>query len=80
MVVRFVEPNPFGVLDHDDVLPTGETVHSRLRLVPNASGSELTFVVVRRPGVSREDAARLKRRPANHVGNVAPPVAHDARM
>jgi hypothetical protein len=56
--VRFSPDNPFGVLDHDVVLPTGETVHNPIRVIPNAGGSEVTFTLFRRPGVSREELAR----------------------
>jgi hypothetical protein len=56
--VRPAAPNPLGVLDHDVVLPSGETVHNAMRVVPNGSGSELTFVLLRRPGMSPDDFAR----------------------
>jgi hypothetical protein len=50
--VRFAPPNAFGVLDHDVVLESGESVHNPLRVVPNGAGSEVVFTLVRRPGVS----------------------------
>jgi hypothetical protein len=53
--VRFVPPNPHGVLDHDVELETGETVHVPLRVVPNGAGSELVFTLVRRRGVTDEE-------------------------
>src|SRR4051812_28081613 len=63
--VRFVEANSLGVLDHDVTLPSGEVVNNPLRVVPNGRGSELTFTLFRRPGVSeaefREDAAAIER-------------------
>lgn len=70
--VRFEAPNELGVLDHDVVLPSGETVHNPLRVVPNGTASELTFTLFRRPGMTEEqfeadadavgrDLARLKR-------------------
>ncbi len=63
--VRFAARNPFGVLDHDVVLPDGQTVHNPMRVVPNGSGSELSFVLFRLPGVSAEkfaaDAAWVER-------------------
>ena len=52
--VRFAALNELGVLDHDVVLPTGQTVHNPLRVVPNCKGSELTFALFRLPGVSPE--------------------------
>jgi len=53
--VRVAAPNPFRVLDHDVTLPSGETVHNPLRVLPNGQGSELVFSVFRQPGTS--DAA-----------------------
>jgi hypothetical protein len=55
--VRFAPLNALGVLDHDVVLPTGDTVHNPLRVVPNGAGSELTFALFRLPGVSAEKFA-----------------------
>jgi hypothetical protein len=55
VVVRFAEPNPFGVLDHDVVLPDGTTVTNPLRVLPDGAGSEVVFTLRRAPGV--DDAA-----------------------
>ena len=55
--VRFVESNPFGVLDHHVVLPSGEAVYNPLRVVPNGGGSELVFTLFRRPEMSEESFA-----------------------
>jgi hypothetical protein len=43
--VRFVERNRFGVIDHDVTLPTRETVHNPLTVLPNGTGSEVVFTV-----------------------------------
>jgi hypothetical protein len=63
--IRFARPNDLGVLDHDVVLPSGETVHNPMRVVPNGAGSEVTFTLFRRPGVSddefRSDAAAVRK-------------------
>jgi hypothetical protein len=63
--IRFTEPNPHGVLDHDVTLPSGETVHNPMRVLPNASGSEVVFSIFRRPGVTdsqlEADAAAVSR-------------------
>jgi len=56
--VRFAAANEFGVLDHDVRLPSGETVHNPLRVVPNGAGSELTFTLFRLPGVTEAIFAR----------------------
>ncbi len=52
--VRCVERNDFGVLDHDVVLESGVTIHNPIRVVPNGAGSEVTFTLLRQPGVSPE--------------------------
>ncbi len=51
--VRFVEPNAFGVLDHDVTLESGLTVHNPMRVVPrDGGGSEVIFTLFRRQGDS----------------------------
>jgi hypothetical protein len=55
VVVAFAPPNPFGVLDHDVTLPSGETVHNPVRVIPNADGCDVIFTVHRRAGVSAAD-------------------------
>ena len=55
--VKFAPPNPFGVLDHDVTLESGQTVHNPMRVMPNAGGSELVFVLFRRPGVTDAELA-----------------------
>lgn len=69
--VRFVDVNPFGVLDHDVTLPDGVTVTNPLRVIPDGDGCEVVFTLRRRPEMSdsdveadadavRADLARLK--------------------
>ena len=55
--VRFAPRNDLGVLDHDVVLPSGETVHNPMRVVANGEGSEVIFTLFRRPGVGQEEFA-----------------------
>jgi hypothetical protein len=52
MTIRFVEPNSFGVLDHQVTLASGMTVHNAMRVVRNGSGSELVMVVMQSPEMS----------------------------
>jgi len=52
VVVTFSPPNSFGVLDHDVTLPSGETVHNPVRVIPNGDGCDVVFTVQRRTGVS----------------------------
>lgn len=56
--VRFCEINPFGVLDHDVVLPTGEVNHNPFRVMPNADGSEVVFTLYRLPRMTDQDFDR----------------------
>jgi Polyketide cyclase / dehydrase and lipid transport len=58
--VRFAPPNSFGVLDHDVTLESGVTIHNLMRVVPNGEGSEFTFTLIRRPGVSGAEFAKDK--------------------
>jgi polyketide cyclase/dehydrase/lipid transport protein len=61
--VRFTSTEP-GVLDHDVVLPSGETVTNPLRVLPAGEGSEVVFTLVRRPGMTdtefEDDAAAVR--------------------
>lgn len=58
--VRFVAPNPFGVLDHDVKLESGVIVHNHMRIVPNGDGCEFVFTLIRQPGMSDEQFAQDK--------------------
>jgi hypothetical protein len=52
--VRIVKRNQFGVADHDVVLETGVTVHNPIRVIPNGTGSTVTFTLLRVAGVSEQ--------------------------
>ena len=58
VVVAFVEANPFGVLDHDVTLPTGEVVRNPMRVIPDGLGCEVVFSLRRAPGVADEEHER----------------------
>jgi hypothetical protein len=60
VTIRFAPANDLGVLDHDVTLPSGETVHNAMRVVPNGGGSEVTFTLFRLPGVSEAKFAEDK--------------------
>jgi hypothetical protein len=55
--IEFAERNALGVLDHDVILESGERVHNAIRVVPNANGSEVIFILFRRPEMSDEKLA-----------------------
>jgi len=53
MIVRFSEPNAFGVLDHWVSPPSGAQIYIALRVVKNGSGCELIFTLFRQPGMDQ---------------------------
>jgi hypothetical protein len=56
--VTFVERNPFGVLDHDVTLPTGEVIHVPMRVIPAARGCEVVLTVRPLPGMGEAELTR----------------------
>jgi len=54
--MRFTDPNPFGVLDHD-VLVT-PPVHVAMRVVPNGTGAEVTFLLLQAADQSDDEFER----------------------
>jgi uncharacterized protein YndB with AHSA1/START domain len=58
IVVRYAEPNPFGVIDHDVVLESGETFHNPVRVLPHDGGAEIVFTLRRQEGMSDDDFDR----------------------
>jgi len=50
--VRFAPANAFGVLDHEVLLASGQSVFVPMRVVANGDGCELTFTLFRQPGMS----------------------------
>jgi len=55
--MKFAPRNPFGVLDHDVTVESGETFHNPMRVVPNGEGSEVVFTLIRQEGMSDGDFA-----------------------
>jgi Polyketide cyclase / dehydrase and lipid transport len=55
--VEFAPANPFGVLDHEVTLPSGETVSNPMRVIPNSDGCDVVFTVRRRAGMSASEFA-----------------------
>ena len=58
MRLRFVEPNAFGVLDHEVALESGTTAFNALRVVSNGDGSELVMVILQGPQASTVEFER----------------------
>lgn len=63
--VKFAEKNKFGVMDHDVILPNGETNHNPFRVLPNQAGSEVVFTLYRLPRMTdqdyKEDARQIEK-------------------
>ncbi|MBE0502928.1 MAG: SRPBCC family protein [Desulfuromonadales bacterium] len=61
VVVAFVSPNDFGVLDHTVTLSSGQKLTNYMRVIPNEEGSEILFTFFQREGMTdqqfQEDAA-----------------------
>lgn len=55
---QFAATNPFGVLDHDVTLPTGEVNTNPMRVIPDGEGSEVVFTLRQLDGVSDDDYER----------------------
>lgn len=45
VTVTFAPRNPYGVLDHDVRLPSGEVVSNPLRVIPHPEGAEVVFTL-----------------------------------
>lgn len=45
VTVRFVPRNTLGVVDHEVVLPTGDTVLNPLRVLAHPEGAEVVFTI-----------------------------------
>ncbi|GAB2656333.1 SRPBCC family protein [Kribbella swartbergensis] len=58
VVVKFADSNEYGVLDHDVTLPSGETVHNPMRVIPDGAGCEVVFTLRQRPDMTDDDFAR----------------------
>jgi len=59
--IKFAAKNAFGVADHDVRLPSGDTVHNPLRVLPHGGDSEVVFTLFRAPGVTDDKLLEDKR-------------------
>ena len=70
--LAFAAPNPFGVLDHEVTLPSGEVISIPMRVIADGEACDVVFTLRRQPGMSggdyerdtglvQADLARLKR-------------------
>ncbi len=58
VTVVFAPLNTFGVLDHDVVLATGETVYNPMRVIADGPGCEVVFTLRRTPEMTDREFAR----------------------
>lgn len=56
--LTFAPENPYGVLDHEVLTPTGETVYVPLRVIADGDGCEVVFTLRRSPGVTDAEFER----------------------
>ena len=57
--VTFTPPNPYGVLDHEVLTPSGVVVHVPLRVVPDGDDACDVVLTLRRvPGMTDAELAR----------------------
>ncbi|AKU92594.1 SRPBCC family protein [Vulgatibacter incomptus] len=56
--IRFVDPNPLGVLDHFVTVGPDNVVYSPMRVISNGAGSEVLFTLYRLDSMSDEDFER----------------------
>jgi hypothetical protein len=52
--IRMAKRNPYGILDHEVIMETGETIHNPMRVIPRGRGSEVIFTLFRRPEMTDE--------------------------
>ncbi|MBZ4318919.1 SRPBCC family protein [Streptomyces huiliensis] len=59
VVVDFAPRNPWGVLDHDVTLPSGETVYNPVRVIADGKAAcEVVFTLRRQEGMSDAEFER----------------------
>jgi Polyketide cyclase / dehydrase and lipid transport len=56
--VAFAQRNPFGVIDHEVTLPSGEVILIPMRVIPDGDACEVVFTLRRQPAMSDEDFER----------------------
>ena len=56
--VTFAPANDYGVLDHEVVTPSGDTVYVPLRAIRDGDGCEVVFTLRRSPGMTDAEFER----------------------
>ncbi|MDL2405651.1 SRPBCC family protein [Rhizobium calliandrae] len=55
--VSFTARNEFGVIDHTVTIGSGLKVYNALRVVPNGTGCEVMFTLLKLPGMTDDEFA-----------------------
>jgi Polyketide cyclase / dehydrase and lipid transport len=58
IVLRWAPRNDWGVLDHEVVLASGQTIYNPMRVTADGAGCEVVFSVRRQPQMSDEEFDR----------------------
>jgi len=53
-ILQFAPDNAYGIMDHTVTLPDGQVVHVPMRVIPNGSGSLVTFTLFQQPGMTED--------------------------
>lgn len=56
--VTFAPQNEYGVLDHEVLTPTGETVDVPMRAIADGDATEVVFTLRRAPGMTDDELER----------------------
>jgi hypothetical protein len=56
--VVFADRNPYGVLDHEVTLPSGEVFHNPMRVIPDGDACDAVFTLRRQAGMSDAEFER----------------------
>ncbi|MET7401989.1 SRPBCC family protein [Dactylosporangium sp. NPDC005572] len=56
--VTFAPPNEYGILDHEVVTPSGDTVYVPLRAIADGLATEVVFTLRRTPGMTDAEFER----------------------
>jgi hypothetical protein len=70
MSMRFVEANPFSVLDNDVTFESGLTVMNGTRVMASVAGSELVMALFQSPTISAEELERDIRTLTEDIGRL----------
>jgi hypothetical protein len=68
--LEFAERNPYGVLDHEVTLPSGEVFFNPMRVIPDGDACDAVFTLRRQAGMSDEEFERDSRAVAGDLARL----------